>query len=206
MLPTCYLREGRNVILPGQVFDGQAGLHQNGHRDFDPAVGRYIESDPLGLRAGINTYDYTEDNPINNYDAKGLETSSIGEVVGQFSAVGLSAAWQAYADAQAALQAAIDAVIDHDISGGPESLHNGPADAFRHCTWSCLMTRSIGAQKAAAVGATHEFYNLRDDNESLNEFLMDTANNAVGRCVGKSSKKPCTTACMDKLRSGDLYA
>ena len=68
------------------------------------------------------------------------------------------------------------------------------------------MTRSIGAQNAAAVGATHEFYNLRDDNEPLNEFLMDTANNAVGRCVGKSSKKPCTTACMDKLRSADLYA
>jgi RHS repeat-associated protein len=49
MLPTCSLREGRNVILPGQAFDGQAGLHQNGFRDFDPAIGRYIESDPVGL-------------------------------------------------------------------------------------------------------------------------------------------------------------
>jgi RHS repeat-associated protein len=49
-----------NLRFPGQVFDGQAGLHQNGFRDFDPAVGRYVESDPAGLRlvsaASINTY------------------------------------------------------------------------------------------------------------------------------------------------------
>jgi RHS repeat-associated protein len=38
-----------NLRFPGQVFDGQAGLQQNGNRDFDPAVGRYVESDPIGL-------------------------------------------------------------------------------------------------------------------------------------------------------------
>jgi RHS repeat-associated protein len=49
MSPTCSLREGCNVILPGQVFDGQAGPHQNGYRDFDPAVGSFLEPDPTGL-------------------------------------------------------------------------------------------------------------------------------------------------------------
>ena len=37
------------MILPGQVFDGQAGLHANVFRDYDPAVGRYPQSDPIGL-------------------------------------------------------------------------------------------------------------------------------------------------------------
>jgi RHS repeat-associated protein len=41
-----------NLRLPGQVFDGQAGLHQNGFRDYDPATGGYVESDPIGLAAG----------------------------------------------------------------------------------------------------------------------------------------------------------
>ena len=34
------LRGRRNVILPGQIFDGQAGLHDNGFRDYDPALDR----------------------------------------------------------------------------------------------------------------------------------------------------------------------
>jgi RHS repeat-associated protein len=54
------------------VFDGQAGLHQNYFRDYDPAVGRYVESDPIGVKAGINTYAYASDGPVAASDAFGL--------------------------------------------------------------------------------------------------------------------------------------
>ena len=47
------------------MFDGQAGLDQNYHRDFDPAIGRYPQSDRLGLAAGsYSTYAYANGNPI----------------------------------------------------------------------------------------------------------------------------------------------
>jgi RHS repeat-associated protein len=42
-----------NLKFPGQIFDGQAGLHQNGFRDYDPTIGRYPTSDPVGLRGGV---------------------------------------------------------------------------------------------------------------------------------------------------------
>jgi len=36
----------------------------NYFRDYDPATGRYAQSDPIGIRGGINTYAYTGDSPL----------------------------------------------------------------------------------------------------------------------------------------------
>jgi hypothetical protein len=42
------------------------------NRDYDPAIGRYIESDPIGLKAGINTFAYAYDSPVLFVDPNGL--------------------------------------------------------------------------------------------------------------------------------------
>jgi len=60
-----------NLRFPGQIYDNQAGLQQNVFRDYDPAIGRYVESDPLGLKAGVNTYNYASQNPISRKDPQG---------------------------------------------------------------------------------------------------------------------------------------
>jgi hypothetical protein len=45
-------------------------------RDFDPAIGRYVESDPLGLKAGIDPYLYVSADPLGASDPLGLLTIS----------------------------------------------------------------------------------------------------------------------------------
>ncbi len=58
--------------LPGQYFDAETGLHDNLLRSYDPASGRYLEPDPLGLAAGFDPFAYADGNPLVAADPLGL--------------------------------------------------------------------------------------------------------------------------------------
>lgn len=61
-----------DLRFPGQRYDGASGLNYNYFRDYEPATGRYVQSDPIGLEGGWSTYSYTQGMPLDAHDRYGL--------------------------------------------------------------------------------------------------------------------------------------
>ncbi|PAY21517.1 hypothetical protein CKO51_00135 [Rhodopirellula sp. SM50] len=59
-----------DLRFPGHLYDAAIGVHHNRFRTYDPQLGRYLQTDPIGVVGGVNTYAYCPD-PISNVDVDG---------------------------------------------------------------------------------------------------------------------------------------
>jgi len=69
-----------NLCFPGQYYDDETGLHYNFNRYYDYNLGFFLRIDPIGAQRSTNhIYVYSQSNPINNIDPKGLECTTNAE-------------------------------------------------------------------------------------------------------------------------------
>jgi RHS repeat-associated protein len=77
-----------NLRYPGQQYDAESTLHYNYFRDYDSGVGRYVQSDPIGLGGGISTFGYVGGNPGSGVDPFGLLAPPSGTPVAPAPVIG----------------------------------------------------------------------------------------------------------------------
>jgi RHS repeat-associated protein len=101
LAPTTTGTTTNNLRFPGQYEDQETGTHYNFMRTYLPYAGRYGETDPIGLKGGINLYLYAAANPLSMYDNLGKTPAAalcfvpgVGQVsCGAVLVAGLGAAW-----------------------------------------------------------------------------------------------------------------
>ncbi|HHM8552680.1 TPA: RHS repeat domain-containing protein, partial [Pseudomonas aeruginosa] len=113
-----------NLRFSGQYYDAESGLHYNYFRDYDPETGRYVESDPIGLAGGLNTFSYVYGNPVNLIDPNGLAGTTVDAYCLRYGP-------QACAD----------------VTGG--SATSGSINATGISLW-CLLTKTCSANESSA--------------------------------------------------------
>jgi len=174
-------------------------MHYNYFRDYDASIGRYLESDPLGLYGGANTFGYVAGNPLRYFDRKGLEYANApGSSDIAHCLLHPADCWNA--SPKSCRADAVSATRDEFGHNG----NNDASDAFRHCYWSCCMTQNGGAEAARGIGQAHE--NKRDNPKC--EMNMDLFNNEMGisfalASPGSSCRLTCKRAPLQKAPKGD---
>lgn len=91
------------------------------------------------------------------------------------------------------------ATLGTSIGGPGISIHNGPADAARHCYWSALLASKLAYNDAMRVVVTHEFGAMESGKaQDKLEVRMDLHNDRVGLEIGTSMKDASDTQLQDK--------
>jgi RHS repeat-associated protein len=84
-------------LFTGREFDKETGLYYYRARYYNPQIGRFLQTDPVGYGAGMNLYAYCGNNPTNRLDPTGNASFQMSEVT-EGDGAGTSIRFTVYAD------------------------------------------------------------------------------------------------------------
>ena len=177
--------DATDVGFTGHQVQNTGGIVLALYRAYDPELGRWLSSDPLGDADGPNRYAYVSNRPLGMRDMLGLQGMNASEarlcITNPFDC--------------GKVKGCRDDAFNATVKKFGRQGHNDTSDAFRHCYWSCCMAQKIGAEEAKRFGDAHENF----PGNPCDERDMDFYNNDVGRRVGSSNPKgDCGQLCNPK--------
>jgi RHS repeat-associated protein len=167
--------------FPGQQYDAATGLHYNYYRDYEPGTGRYVESDPIGLLGGPNTYAYVKLSPLRWTDSTGLVLDGPDPALFELG--------RQKQCAQIKLYESYVEMRESNFIG---------ADKYFHCKGNCEAAKCgpLACDEAELLSEWREIYGVLIKGDDPVDSAEDTRANDHGREGGsKSPATPCQVTC-----------
>ena len=139
-----------NPRFPGQYYDQETGTHFIWNRDYDPATGRYIQSDPIGLTGGIGTYPYANGNALMYVDPDGK--FSLAECIG--AALVAYGAYKVWSNYSCQRECQLECNLRFGCATGNCPTEDGDTRALTICTRGCVGKCWSGPGKKGPMGPT----------------------------------------------------
>jgi len=178
---------GNPIQYTARENEGQAtGLYYYRARYYDPVLKRFIQSDPIGLEGGLNTYAYVLGNPLSYTDPLGLDVVSLNAD----RAAGIPSG-------QAPGAKVIGALGDFGRNYQDMRAANTiGADKYFHCKANCEAAKRGMDGLACFVSDAREWFDENVKGDPATASAADQAANQYGRTQGASSSQSCQQICL----------